>query len=191
MDDEKLTSLLQGFAEDLKSHVDEQVKTSKLEISNLVLSTQQEASKELAYQRSLVTSLWRSVKGSDPPPPNDGSSPPPADSGNGIPLDDIANGAFAKASAHDLDIHALRGQLIASERNVVAMVQSEIQKVLAVNGEQSKALGIGAKGGEFLGWIAGTRAGQRWVLSAFAAATSLVTAVGTLYALVTGRLPLP
>lgn len=72
-------------------------------------------------------------------------------------------------------------------------VKGIAQEVLAMNKEQSQNLGIGvslARIGEFFVWLK-TKQGQRYAATMFAAATSLITAMGTTYALVTKRLPAP
>jgi hypothetical protein len=177
----ELKDLLSEFSGELKAHVDEQVKGSKQDLTNLILSKHEETRSHLARHEELVGHLWQRVNGSNPPPPGEPPSAP-----SSPPLDDMATGAFAKASSHDLDIFAMRRE--------VQELKTALSSVLEINKEQSKALGVGVdvkRSAEFLDWIMTTKAGQRWVLTVFAALTSLITAVGTTYALITGRLPLP
>lgn len=143
-----------------------------------------------------VSALWRKVNGSDPPPPNVNPSMAPPGKG----LDD-------KLSSHDLDIAGIHGNLIAVDSKVgevktevgevksevgevkseLGAVRGELESVRQINQKQSEKMGIGKTGSE---WLFSPE-GLKSVGTLVAALTGLVTAIGTFYALMTGRLPTP
>jgi hypothetical protein len=86
-----------------------------------------------------------------------------------------------QVSSHDLDIAGLRSDMIVVEKRL-----STIQKAMGIKSDDERSTI-----GEFFKWIMKSREGQKFVLAGFAALTSLITALGTVYALATGRLPMP
>jgi hypothetical protein len=117
---------------------------------------------------------------------------------------------------HDLRMHAMHGRLIGLDGNVETIKEDmnilktqvaskeELAHALKALEIQTRAMGISPKKQgkiderptlrrmlDFFMWMAQEREGQKFTLSAFAALTGLVTAMGTTYAIVTGRLPLP
>lgn len=167
-----------------------------------------------------VDVLWRKVHGPNVPPPKTSGEyrlhlDKQAKEGS-KPLADLAE----SVSDHDLRIEGLQADMkvlteqvktseaaarqakdaadkakdeAASAKGAVGEVKEIAEEVLAMNRMQNQNLGIGVslRGiGEFFQWLK-TKQGQRYVATMFAAATSLVTALGTTYALLTKRLPAP
>lgn len=116
----------------------------------------------------------------------------------------------------DLRMHAMHGQLIGldgkmemirEDMNILktqVASKEELASALKALDVQTRAMGISPKqqgkvdersGGrrliDFFIWMAQEREGQKFTLAGFAALTGLVTALGTTYAILTGRLPLP
>lgn len=100
----------------------------------------------------------------------------------------------AKAEAIEAKKAAGEAQKAATEtKTEMTEVKGIAEQVLAMNREQSQNLGIGvslARIGDFFQWLK-TKQGQRYAATMFAAATSLITAIGTTYAILTKRLPAP
>lgn len=211
MTDVDIASLLKNFAEDIKSDLKKEIQDN----ANISIRNHEETRKEIGGIKSevhgltnTVNVLWRKVNG-----PN---VPPPKTSGEYRQVD--ASLAKEKplaqsVSDHNLDLQSLQGQVKALDTKVDNVGQDAqraaadakeakeaaeqgrkiAQQVLAMNEKQNESLGIGVsirRVGEFLKW-AKTKEGQRYVATLFAAATSLVTATGTAFAIITHRLPAP
>lgn len=134
--------------------------------------------------RRSIRALWNAVGVSNPPPPGDGPETPV----NLLKKDEEILG---KVTSSDLDMEALKGTVIAVDSKV-GELSKIVQEVKDQNSRQLQALGTEQKG--FLGliqWMLKEKDGQKFFFSAFAAVTGLVTALGTTYALMTGRLPMP
>ena len=80
-----------------------------------------------------------------------------------------------------------------AERLETAIAQNERQlKAMGLRpASETKDRGALLRFLDLLGWMLQEPEGRRFGLTALGALTSLVTALGTTYALVTGRLPLP
>jgi hypothetical protein len=103
-----------------------------------------------------------------------------------LPIGDPHYGKYAwrrttGGGDYDLDIAGLRSDMIVVEKRL-----STIQKAMGIKSDDERSTI-----GEFFKWIMKSREGQKFVLAGFAALTSLITALGTVYALATGRLPMP
>lgn len=204
MTDVDIAALLKNFADDIKTDLKKDIAAN----ADISIKNHEETRKELGGLRgelhevkSTVHILWRKVNG-----PN---VPPPKGSGEYRQID--ATLAKEKpivetVSDHNLDLESLKAQVTVLDRKTdtlseqvqgttveVKEAKNIAEQVLAMNKEQNKSLGIGVsiqRIGEFFTWLK-TKEGQRYAATIFAAATSLVTAMGTTYALVTNRLPAP
>lgn len=134
--------------------------------------------------RQSIRALWNAVGLSEPPPP--GAKAPV-----NVNLLKKDEEILDKVTSSDLDMEALKGTVIAVDSKVGELTKV-IQEVKDQNSRQLQALGTEQKG--FLAliqWMIKEKDGQKFFFSAFAAVTGLVTALGTTYALMTGRLPMP
>jgi hypothetical protein len=143
-----------------------------------------------------VDTLWRQVNGSDPPPPKG------APHLNGAvviePLDERVDQTRGKVSEHELTIASHQGRLIAMDSEIKE-TKDMLMKVLHLQERQTQAMGIQEREkktiltelGRTIYWMVREKEGQKFAASMLAAITGLVTACGTTYALLTGRLPMP
>lgn len=218
--DQEMRDYLDRMHKDIKDTVDDRFKTVEIRLRDQAdqsLQSHEATRKQVGALGRMVTTLWREVKGSDPPPPEGGGMPPTAV----MPMDE-------KLSEHDLTIAAIQGQIIAidSKANAIkddaaaskAAAEKALEKTTALEGQtkealtlaketkelnerQLKAMGVKTEAEEksrvltklvdLCIWMFKEREGQKFALAGFAALTSLVTALGTTYAIITGRLPLP
>lgn len=190
MTDVDITSLLQNFANDIKGELKKDIRAN----ADISIKNHEETRRELGGLRtelhevkSTVNILWKKVMSPNVPPPKSSGEYRQVDAklAKEKPL-------VQSVSDHNLDLSSLKSQVITLNDKFDSL-SGIAHEVLAMNREQSASLGIGVsirKVGEFLAW-AKTKEGQRYVATIFAAATSLVTALGTTYALMTKRLPTP
>lgn len=204
MTDVDIASLLKNFADDIKSELKKDIQAN----ADISIKNHEETRKEIHGIRgevhgltNTVNILWRKVNG-----PN---IPPPKTSGEYRQVDQsiVEEKPLAQSvSDHNLDLQSLRAQMIGLDKKVdeiggkvqentksVDEAKDVAKQVLAMNEKQNASLGIDVsirRIGEFLLWLK-TKEGQRYAATLFAAVTSLVTALGTTYAIMTKRLPLP
>jgi hypothetical protein len=133
--------------------------------------------------RVQLEELWKTVNGSMPPPGAPGSQS--SGSNGDAPIQ-------KKLSLHDGELDTLEGRLISVDGRV-GQVMEEVKAVKAQNARQLEVMGEGREKGlmALLTWMFKEREGQKFMASVFAGLTGLVTAIGTTYAILTGRLPLP
>lgn len=220
MSDVDIAALLKNFATDIKEDLKKEIQANAdISIRNHEETRKRldAFGKDLHSVDNKVDVLWKKVHGPNVPPPKSSgeyrlhiereraSAPKPL---------------AQSVSDHDLSIQSLQAEMktlteqvktsetaaneareaakLAKEeaegaKKGMAEVKGIAEEVLAMNREQSQNLGIGvslARIGEFFVWLK-TKQGQRYAATMFAAATSLITAMGTTYALVTKRLPAP
>lgn len=175
--------------------------------ANIQAAAHEKTRKEVRHVAVVTDTLWKQINGSTPPPKDDGD---PNIGLNGTkdlvktdePIDAQLDGAKAKLSAHDADIDSLRGRVIVIDERVekaleVGKQALEIgEKVLALQEKQTSAMGIKKDDekttlADLLKWAIKEKEGQKFVLAVFTALTTLTGAIGTVYALWTGRLPMP
>lgn len=161
------------------------------EVSDNSTKNHETTRQELGAVRRTSWLLWRHAFGSDPPKPGPGEDPShhltlkPEDEELLKPhLERIkakpgVEAIGQKISAHELDIAGLHGMVISMD--------AKMNDAMTELREQSKQMSIGRKGRDYLF----SRQGLKDVATLIAGATGLLTALGTTYALVTGRLPLP
>lgn len=186
MDEKKLEAVLTRVATESANTVaakvgakfDEHAKGLKDLIqqnANASLQNHQKTNGRLDGFERMLTSLWKKVHGSDPPPPTDGNFKEERKSAKDhVPLTE-------RVTSSELELSAMRSEVIATNAKLDLVV-----KAMGIKGKDEKtALG------ELVRWLMKSREGQKFVLAGFAAFTSLITALGTTYALATGRLPVP
>jgi hypothetical protein len=179
-----------------------------------------ELTAKVEHTQAVVGHLWKKVEGSDPPPPPNGkgnslSLPPLATREIGVSKP-TKKAIRDQITDHDMDLQGMHGQLIAANSQITeikdglnifrtqVVTKDDFSYALKALDVQTRAMGIsptkqgkvdgrsvGQRFTDFIAWMVREREGQKFVLSAFAALTGLITAIGTTYAIVTGRLPLP
>lgn len=213
MTDVDIASLLKNFAQDIKDDLKKEIQAN----ADISIRNHEETRKRLdSFGRDLhsvdnkVDVLWQKVHGPNvPPPKSSGEYRLHLDKERESSKKPIAE----SVTDHDLRIQGLQADMKVLTEQVkeakeasdkakseatqakdgVSEVKGIAEEVLAMNREQSQNLGIGvtfARIGEFVQWLK-TKQGQRYAATMFAAATSLVTALGTTYAIITKRLPSP
>ncbi len=204
MTDPDIVSLLKNFADDIKTNLKKDIAAN----ADISVRNHEETRRglitlrnELHEVKGTVHILWRKVNG-----PN---APPPQSSGEYRLVSERLEKEkplTQSVSDHNLDLESLKAQVMVLDKKSdelasrVEQTGGEVREargialqVLEMNKEQSASLGIGVsiqKIGDFLAWLK-TKQGQRYAATLFAAATSLITALGTSYALFTNRLPAP
>lgn len=174
---------------DLKTYLDAKFK----EVNDTSVKNHELTRREMGALRRAVWVLWKKVFGSDPPPPGPGEDP--SHSLQLKPEDEallqrhpkrLDKPLEHKISSHDMDIAGLHGTVLAVDGKVdkletgLLSMQEELKK-------QSKEMALGRKGKDYLF----SKQGMKDVATLMAGFTGLVTAVGTSFALLTGRLPMP
>jgi hypothetical protein len=154
------------------------------------LKHHEQTRKDVAQIRGHVIALWRKVNGSDPPSPaqkldEEGRVVEETPFGHRkkkeetlavtVPLDELAEAGFAKASALDLEVAALRAETMTG----FVKLDTQIKGVMSLNKVQSDYAGIGKKGRAYLF----SREGIKATATLIAAVTGLVAALGTCYAI--------
>lgn len=209
--DQELKAYLDKMAQAQRDDVQGLHKRLK-ENADQSLSAHEATRKAVAKVNQKVDTLWRHNFGDDAAPPSPGGAlaevtlPPLAapKPKNAHAMSMVTPPEFqpleAKVSSHDGSIADLTGRIMtmASELKETKAAQKE---TLELTKKQTSAMGI--KGTETdersfltrlfdgLAWMVKEREGQRYTLSMVAAITGLITTVGTTYAIMTGRLPLP
>lgn len=182
------------FFHALDGHMDRSFSTFRREMIDLSLKEHEKTRRHVAHVTSMTRALWIEVFGKDKPPPGGGDAisfaltEPDTNPGHtrGLrPIDDLPSG---KISEHDATLAGFQGQLIAVDAKVESLVKLQKEQ-MGLRDADDRSVGRRIVDG-FL-WLTTKRAGHKFALTLVAALTSLVTALGTTYALSTGRLPLP
>lgn len=211
--DEALKAFLGELKQEIKTEINGLHDVIKRNADQSV-SAHEATRRTLASFQVSLNHLWRRVEGSDPPPPLAGSGL------EGLDVDEKTAKAVERAEAalpavpegakdidelgrqvtgHNTTIEALSGRMSSLE-DEVKTVKEHVTESLDLQRRQTEAMGIKTEADtrsvltrlvDGLAWMVKEREGQKFALSMFAAATGLVTAVGTTYAILTGRLPLP
>ena len=161
------------------------------ENTETVLKTHAASRRQIVHLTRMVSTLWKKVLGPTPPPP----PPPPGDDTSFLDAakDASANGGTKAIpevlSEHDLDIAGIHGRLLTleSQNQELLKLQKEQMGKKDPNAEDDR--GILTRLVDAIVWSVKEREGQKYTLMLIAGFTSLVTAMGTVYALMTGRLP--
>jgi len=218
--DVDIASLLKNFAQDIKDDLKKEIQANAdISIRNHEETRKRLDSfgRDLHSVDSKVDVLWKKVHGPKVPPPKSSGEyrlhlDKQAQEG-AKPLAESVSDHDLRIESLQADMKVLTEQVKTSEaaarqakeaadkakdeasdaKDATREVKEIAQEVLAMNRMQNQNLGIGVslRGiGEFFQWLK-TKQGQRYAATMFAAATSLVTAMGTSYALITKRLPTP
>lgn len=157
--------------------------------ARIQLENHEATRREFQNVKAQMKQLWTSVKGSEPPPPPGARIEP---------LDSQIEQSQEKLSQHDLEIDSVKAGVIVVEKKVEDL-RGDMTRLLALQEKQTSAMGLHAEKPKSLGesfthfvsWVVTEKEGQKFILTVFTALTTLVGALGTLYALATGRLPTP
>ncbi len=131
---------------------------------------------QLDLHNGWLTSLWKKVNGSDPPPTLEALAARTAATSFSPPLDEQLKVTGAKTSSHDLDMHGLRSEIIT--------LHSEMGEIRKLNEGQTEKMGVNSSGFSFLFH---TREGRKFFMTAIAALTGLLTTAAATYAMLTGK----
>lgn len=122
------------------------------------------------------------------------------------PLDDITEElaentaklekSVALVSTHDGDIAAVQGRLLVVEAQNKEVIQQnhellKLQKEQMGKKDPKDARSLSTRLADGVAWAFREREGQKFMMIVIGGATSLITALGTTYALMSGRLPMP
>lgn len=184
------------------------------ESTEVYVRAQEANGRQMTHLTRVVSSLWRDTHGSEPPPPPphddaamsfvEAANPSSDIAGSHSTTKDLVAGELAgrldpqvqKISEHDASIAGVQGQLITVSATANQALKNS-EELLALQKEQMGKKEPGDERGVFtrlvdgLVWVVKEREGQKFALMLLAGITSLVTALGTTYALMTGRLPMP
>lgn len=161
------------------------------------VATSSEATRrQVVHLTKMVAVIWNEVKGDEPPPtppgPNDDTSfmeaatvKPLPDAKPVKPIADLAE----QVSEHDNDIAGVTGRLIVVETQTSELLRLQKEQMGKKDPDDQRTILTRAFDG--LTWIIREREGQKFALQIIAGLTGLLTAAGTFYALLTGRLPMP
>jgi hypothetical protein len=195
------------FFQALDAHLDRKLDTHftafRKEMADSSLREHEKTRRHVAYVTTMTKALWSEVFGKEPPggPGDEGLSfaltepdtHPGYTKGSRPILPTTA--PSGKISEHDATLAGLQGQVIA----VDGKMETLVEQVAALTKLQKEQMGlhegdersIVRKIADGTVWLFTNRAGRKFALTLIAALTSLITALGTTYALATGRLPLP
>lgn len=204
---EQVTSKIPTFDDSrffvaLQAHIDRSFEEFKRELredrradTNRSVSEHEMTRKHVARLTTKVETMWDHIYGKTPPPIGGElafslTEPPTAPKSKSGPKT-----IPQSISEHDATIAGMQGQLIALDSKVGA-VEAKVDELTKLQKEQMgmhddddrRMLRKLTDG--FL-WLFTERQGRKFALTLIAALTSLTTACGTIYALSTGRLPMP
>lgn len=207
-----LEEMSNRFKVDLDEHearMERRMKDMKKEIQSSSLQSHEATRKQVQSINLKVDELWRTVKGSDPPPPEKGSgiapqatAPRPASNPGERRPTSIAD----QVTEHEGDIATIQGSVLRVDGRVesvddkVDALASVVNELKDLQVKQMHSQGIKTEEesrsfwkrlGDGVIWAFKEPEGRKFALTMMAAITSLVTAAGTTYALITGRLPMP
>lgn len=154
------------------------------EVSENSSRNHEQTRQEVGAIRRSVWVLWNQVFGSDPPPPAPGQDPSHVLALKPEDKDLLSTPKEAKPLRHKVSNHDLD---IASLQSMVITVNQKMDDTFDELKKQSKEMAVGKKGRDYLF----TKQGAKDVSTILAGLTGFITACGTLYAIMTGRLPLP
>jgi len=174
-------------------------------IDQRITEAQQLTHTQIKRLEGKVNTLWHRVEGSLPPdmmPSGSSLIPiivPPSEPRLPIPRPDPVKpkgGLTKQVTDHSMELAAVNANLNVLTDQVGALtkltkVQTTAMGISPTKAGETDERSAGQKFGDFLTWLMREREGQKFALAALAAITGLVTAIGTSYAIITGRLPMP
>lgn len=199
---DQVRDLLNDFRKDFKNE-QKQIGETVTAQADRTIAAQEDIRKQVGHLTKMTYSLWRDVRGDDPPPP----PPPPEET-----FEEAAKDPLKQTGSHKVikplgdlteDVEetaetiALHGASIDTLHTQIAAVTKRQEELLALQKEQmgkkddADPRGIGTRLVDGFLWVIKEREGQKFAGIMIASLTSLVTALGTTYAIFTGRLPLP
>ncbi len=126
MQQEEIDRIIEGVSKKTTDQVDKRlgeafkhIDDRLTEHTNINLRAHAEHRAAIGKLRRNMISLWRTVRGSDPPPDNDPSDSPLT--APPVPLDELARQGDAKASQADLELDALEARVIVIEQDTAAI----------------------------------------------------------------------
>lgn len=174
MTDSELASEIRGFKSSLNTALEEfqGVKPELRKLNHAVVCVRRD-----------VHTLWKHVKGSPPPPPDDadGTSAYAETIGESPLVDRVDVATTTAAAAHDRasatsdEVAAFEGRLLAFEAQQKTLAD-QVKAAVCELREQSKAMGVGQSGLAFLA----SREGQKSIKSTVIAFVALVGAIASL-----------
>lgn len=194
---------LDGFKAEIHQDL-KGLRANMTENADRSLQAHESTRRHVARLATMVKKMWTKVYGSDPPPPagddedlsfsmTEPTTKPGAKTN--ASLQTAAVKLERHVSEHDATLDGMSGRLItlSSNQNQLA------EQVKLLIGLQKEQMGrrdederpLLQRLFDGLGWIARERDGRRFALTLIAAVSGLVTAFGTSYAIMTGRLPSP
>lgn len=198
----QVRDLLNDFRKDFRDER-KQIGETVTAQAERTIAAQEDMRKQVVHLTKMTYSLWRNVRGDDPPPP----PPTPEESFEQAAKDPLKQTGSQKAIkplgdlTEDVEETA---ETIASHASDIAIIHTQISDVKKRQDEllslQKEQMGkkdeqdprsVGARILDGLVWVVKEREGQKFAATMIAGLTGLVTALGTTYAIVTGRLPLP
>ena len=212
---DELRKILSTFRAELKADHNKDVQGLHAIVkqeADRTIAAQESTRRQVVHLTQMTYSLWRKVRGSEPPPPppsaNDdisftdaaraaakekqlrqtGSQKPV------MPLDDLADEiekTAGKVSSHDNDIAGVTGRLLAVESQTAEVLRLQKEQMGKKDTSKKDERGPFTRLVDGLVWAVRDREGQKTVGAVVAGITGIITALGTWYALLTGRLPLP
>ena len=206
----ELKGVLAGFADDLKRDMSEERKGLQQlwrEHADRNMSAHAGTRRQVVHLTKMTSTLWRDVRGDEPPPPP-AHDPDDTDIAfaeaarqpyKAAPSSRTATAAVhtgaeerlhkQKLSDHDLELAAKEGRILALESQVTELLK--LQKEQMGKKDPDDERGVLTRLADGIAWTIREREGQKFLATLIAGATGLITALGTTYALMTGRLPMP
>ena len=187
-----LDQLAKDVSEDVKG-----INQHVTDTTNTVLRSHQAMRHQLVHVTKMTATMWRRVMGSEPPP-----APPPRS--EDVSFTEAHQEGVAEAEKERQpslvdevekigeqqgEIDELRGQLLAVKSQTAELLSLQKEQMGKKDpNDQRRTLAKLVDG--FL-WVLKEREGQKTAGAIVAGITGIITAAGTWYALVTGRLPMP
>lgn len=205
---DEIRAMFASFRAELKADLDKDlisVKTTVTQQADRTIASQENTRQQVVHLTKMTYSLWRNVRGSDPPPPpptaeevsfQEAAKDPLRQTGSQKtikPLDDLTEEVEKtgkKVSTHDGDIAGIHGQLLVMKNSQAELLALQKEQM----GKKDKGAdrrSVFARIADSMIWVVKEREGQKFAATMIAGLTGLITALGTSYALMTGRLPIP
>lgn len=141
MDEQQIKTIIEGVNKSLDTKLGEAFHAidQRLEAhTNANLAAHEEHRKAIGAVRANLITLWRHVRGPKSNPPTDGGSPslPPPPRG----LVDVAREAEAKASQADLELDALRAEMVVGFASLEEKLDTKVDALHTKQDKQTEHL---------------------------------------------------
>ena len=201
---EQINATLVNFKREVSEDING-LKSNIKEGTDRTLAAHEGTRRHVVRLTKMVGEVWKEVYGSKPPPP-----PPGKDAELSFALSDEDDTRttktgeeepekprmFEQVSEHDSTLEGLHAQIIVTDGRT-AKVEETVGELLKLQKEQmgkknpDDERGVLRRLVDGMLWGIKEREGQKFLLTMVASITGLITALGTTYALMTGRLPMP